>query len=676
MSNQMQHQPDLPAPLTPAVVLVWALAVMCLAGALGMALQHPQSPVGCLVLIWFWCCLAVWRPDAWLWLVPTCLPWLNFSPWTGWVVFEEFDMLLLATLASGYARLGWTGWPSCQARLAPVARWLIVALAVSGGLSFARGLVDAGGFDFDWYAGYSDALNSWRVAKSLLFALLFLPLISARPGHLAGAGGRSVALGMLAGLTVVVVAILWERAAFAGILDFSVHYRTVALFWEMHVGGAAVDVYLVLTAPFVVWALVAAHRRSVWLLAAALAVVTVYAGLTTFSRGVYLAMVLPVTGLVWWLWRRKAALTAARGDRDESQDNAGSRWRFKASEGLSVVLAMEVVAVLVGGSFMSERLAKAGQDLSSRMVHWHNGVSLLHGGSDWVLGKGVGRLPANYAAEVTDGEFSGQVHWHEKLPLVGQKDGYVSVGGPLLNGDLAGAYALTQRVEPTVNGRYRVKMKFRVQAKTRLELYWCERHLLYDRSCQGVLVRLGPSSQAAPDGWQTRVVSLRGPAFASAPWYAPRLKLFSLAVSDADSTVDIDSLELLDSDGNNLLFNGDFSNQTAHWLGAAQSYFDPWHLDNLALELLVERGLLGLLLHGALVVYVLWHLLGRRASGLPLAPYVAAALVAVLLVGLVSSVMDVPRVAFLFYLLLFLSLQPMKIHNRSMVDFDACGRNS
>ncbi len=83
----------------------------------------------------------------------------------------------------------------------------------------------------------------------------------------------------------------------------------------------------------------------------------------------------------------------------------------------------------------------------------------------------------------------------------------------------------------------------------------------------------------------------------------------------------------------------------------------PWHIDNLYLELLIERGLLGLLLGGALVATALWQLVLGSARHQPLAPYLAASLSGVLLVGLVSSVMDVPRVAFLLFLLVFGALQ-------------------
>ena len=87
----------------------------------------------------------------------------------------------------------------------------------------------------------------------------------------------------------------------------------------------------------------------------------------------------------------------------------------------------------------------------------------------------------------------------------------------------------------------------------------------------------------------------------------------------------------------------------------AQKYFVPWHIDNLYLELLNDRGL------PALLVFVMLAALGlarlsARAQRLPAAPFVAASLCGALLVGLVSSIFDVPRVAYLLQLLLVFSL--------------------
>jgi len=128
-------------------------------------------------------------------------------------------------------------------------------------------------------------------------------------------------------------------------------------------------------------------------------------------------------------------------------------------------------------------------------------------------------------------------------------------------------------------------------------------------------------------------------------------------VVNPGGAADFDNLRLLGVDGVDLLRNGDFSLGMARWFPLAQSYFLPWHLDSLWLEVLAERGALGLGLMVALVAFALWRLVFGRARMAALSPFLAASLTAVLLVGLVSSVMDVPRVAFLFYLMLFFSMQ-------------------
>ena len=47
-------------------------------------------------------------------------------------------------------------------------------------------------------------------------------------------------------------------------------------------------------------------------------------------------------------------------------------------------------------------------------------------------------------------------------------------------------------------------------------------------------------------------------------------------------------------DRTELLANCDFATGLGHWYPAAEDYFLPLHIDNLALEILIERGGLGL----------------------------------------------------------------------------------
>ncbi len=158
-------------------------------------------------------------------MVPACLPFLNFFPWTGWLVFEEFDILLLGLLAGGYSHLAGSPRADIAKKMPKPLVVLIILLASSSLLALYRGFADAGGFAFNWFAGYADALNSWRVFKSLGFALLFLPLLQQEVGNSQTQAGQRLARGMVVGVAVVTLAVLWERAAFPGLLNFSAASR-------------------------------------------------------------------------------------------------------------------------------------------------------------------------------------------------------------------------------------------------------------------------------------------------------------------------------------------------------------------------------------------------------------------------------------------------------------------
>ena len=128
-----------------------------------------------------------------------------------------------------------------------------------------------------------------------------------------------------------------------------------------------------------------------------------------------------------------------------------------------------------------------------------------------------------------------------------------------------------------------------------------------------------------------------------------------------------------------MLFRSDFSRGLSRWFSSSQSYYLPWHIDNAYLELLIERGLLGLLLMGMWVVIALNGLALSSARTAPTAPtandqrqtpsltrYVWACLVGVTLIGLVSSWLDVPRIAFLIFMLLFYSVHMSRSKSRDL----------
>jgi hypothetical protein len=642
------------------------VAAFALGGGALIAAHHPLDAGVALAGFAAWVACA-WRwPHAWLFVVPALLPAASLAPWTGWQMVDEFDLLLLGALAAGHARLAWAG----------TGRWsggalALLAVAATGLL---RGWLDAGGGALDWFHSYPEAGNSLRVARSLVYAALCAPLLPAAWGD--GAGAARLRGGMLAGLALVAAVCLWERWAYPGLLDFAQIYRTTALFWEMHVGGAAIDAYLAFAIPFLAWALHEAKSRTAWLGWALFALAVAYAALTTFSRGLYAAALLGLLALAAQLWRREVLhwiarllaavvgallyglLLAAVHERWGAAGVAlalalsvavgvalrrpGWGWRRYAALALAAGLLTEAVAVLGPGSFMRERWRYSDPDLTSRWDHWAQGLKAIDGPVDALLGIGLGRLPTHLAASGPAHEWSGTARW------VAGEPAHLHLGGPTTRRQRGGGFALTQRVALPPGGPWRVAVTARAKTPVELHVELCERHLLYDGRCQAA--RLNWTQRTA--GWQSATVALDGSVFHhGAPW---RGGVFTLSVVNAGGALELARVQLLAPDGRAVLRNARFERGLAHWVPSAQEYFLPWHVDNLYLEWLVETGLFGLAVFLGLCVQAARNL-ARAGPATVAVPYLAASLIAVLLVGSVSSIIDAPRVAFLLLLTLLLA---------------------
>src|SRR5678816_902625 len=85
----------------------WPLVVLASSSGLTglwLALHYPLGPWA-MTTAFAAGCLVFWRyPASWLVVVPALLPLIGFAPWTGWITFEEIDLLILAVATGGYAR--------------------------------------------------------------------------------------------------------------------------------------------------------------------------------------------------------------------------------------------------------------------------------------------------------------------------------------------------------------------------------------------------------------------------------------------------------------------------------------------------------------------------------------------------------------------------------------------
>lgn len=783
--------------LSRAGNLLTALVTLATGGIL--AWNYPLGQFAALALFIATAALAFQRPAWFLVIIPALLPVIGLAPWTGWITFEELDLLVLATASGGYAR----ALIDDQRSISRSRSWLLLGLstllALSILISMARGFSDAGGFVFGWFQGYDGPMNSIRIGKSFFLALLLAPLINRLQRDPDNQAGRKLAWGLALGLGTASLAALWERLAFTDLLNFSSDYRSTALFWEMHVGGAALDGWLLLTVPFAIWALRNARTTVQHVLSLVLIILAAYATLTTFSRGVYLALIIALPLLAWqtrthagaagrcsdlqtwgplrWaialiilaamaglvfpgsgyrglmallgaiavalatpsVWRNIAipqlvagamlglmlglalavlssfvpkgpytlyfcAFTAMLLFLHWMPPALRERWRIYGVAGLvgmmvaaaniadywggsealwrmigalAVVLAVvlggtfsarpawpdslrwqgtfmsaalavcAVIAVFIGGGYMSDRFSTSEQDLDGRFEHWSLSTSMLQTPLDVAFGKGLGRFPANYFFAVPNGQFPGTYKIIKEgrgtwLSLVGARHA-MSFGDML---------RVSQRLPFETAGPFEVMFQVRARTDVAIHVEVCEKHLLYPGGCAGGRATI----KATGDAWQRANVRMTGPVLTGGPWYAPRIKMFSLGVGNTSGAAEIDDVVLSGPAGENLLANGDFANDMEQWFFSSDRKHMPWHAKNILVNVLFDQGIVGLALFVLLTVAALWRLNLGKARQNELSPYLSAAIIGFLVVGMFDSLTDVPRLALVYYLLILYSL--------------------
>ena len=817
------------------------IGLLCLVLSSILAYHHPLSPAWAAVSVAVLVGLGVWQPRCVWWLPPALLPLIGLAPWTGWIVFEEFDLLLLALLAGAYARLVFSnrqtdtsaaaqGQKFKPHRGSPQGAYALVALTVllfaaSVLIAMFRGFDDAGGFSFGWFQGYHEPMNSLRLAKPFFLALLWWPLWRAAQRTSPDASNEALSLGLTLGMATVALVALWERLAFTGLLNFSTDYRTTALFWEMHVGGAALDGFLALTVPFVLRELMLARSSRRWMLAAGVMLLAAYVSLTTFSRGVYLAVPLGL-GLTAWLHTRQVAwgstnARTAAGTTATLDSGAGrgtgwgsslawvvlfmalSAWMFPTSGyrgmlallgslGLlmlmlprlrvlgpahwatacvggaflsacawgvawfvpkgayiayalvatgtamtvatgyfrprqsptirsNIVAAMgliatwatmvavakhwggdtaaeraaavavallilmpvlvllkrrkkiqgnapapslrgqlavlgtmaisgALVAVFAGGAYMGERFSTGGKDFGGRLMHWQIGINALNGPWDWALGKGQGRFPASH---FNSGLVEDQTGDYRLRQEPGSNSYLVMSGGKHILG-WGEMLRISQRVAAPL-GATQVQFDTRVKTPITLHFEVCEKHLLYNNACLIKQIEVKPTT--GDPTWQRLSAVLDGERNPSrGPLWAPKLIMFSVGVYTNGAVAEVDNLQLLDGSGGNLLSNGDFSQDMAQWFFTSDRHHMPWHIKSMFMHVFFDQGLVGLLLWLALSAGALWRVSFGNARHHTLSPAIAGSLLGFAVVGLFDSLLDVPRLATLFYLLVLVAL--------------------
>ncbi|MFZ4875807.1 hypothetical protein ACL9RI_12025 [Janthinobacterium sp. Mn2066] len=328
-------------------------------------------------------------------------------------------------------------------------------------------------------------------------------------------------------------------------------------------------------------------------------------------------------------------------------------WRLQRGS-LSLAGAAAVLlalAIPVSASYYAtERFATTAGDLQGRLRHWQGALDMMPAdAASAAFGMGLGTFPATY-------------YWHNRLGDVPASishmeqagERYVRLASPGYGAGYGELLRLLQRVSLRPDTAYLLALDVRrTGAMPVLQVRLCQRQLLYAQNCISAPLRLRPG-----DGlWQHYALPIASAWLGSGQWLLRLPVQLELAASGTavSSVIDIDNLSLRAADGVEQIANGQFTQAGNDWFFSSDHHHLPWHIKNLALQLYIESGWCGVLSLLGLLMLASVRLLRQRSQGHANGYANVAALAAILaflVVGLFDSLLDVPRITLLFYLLL------------------------
>jgi hypothetical protein len=290
---------------------------------------------------------------------------------------------------------------------------------------------------------------------------------------------------------------------------------------------------------------------------------------------------------------------------------------------------------------MAGRFATTRADFDTRWNHWQTAIGMMD--ADWataLFGMGVGRFPETYFWKTEKGDRPGTFAFVD--------DG----GNRFLRLGAGDALYVRQKIAVLPDTTYRLALDVRSESSgAALNVFLCEQTLLYSLRCETRSFSTGNQGAA----WQPLAASLGTGGIGSGRWFARRPVYLGVSHSTGESAVEIDNVRLISPGGENVVRNGDFQQGFDFWFFATDDHL-AWHVKNLWLARLFDQGWLGVLALGLLVGYAVVKLAGGVAAGSRVSAAMVAALLALLAIGVMESPLDFPRVALLFYLLLFAGL--------------------
>ena len=608
---------------------VWTYLLLA-GGAIGVAWGIFSYPIHTPLLGLFLGAYAVllwYKPQFLFLIIPAALPTLDFSPWSGRFFFDEYDMLLIVSLVVGYLRL-----PTVSVRIRnPLFMLATLLLGVSFIIGMVRGFLPWQTPDLNSFNHYYSPYNSLRIAKGVLWALLIYGLWrrSTEPLKIR----HLFAWGMVVGLIVTVAVVIWERAAFPGLFNFTDLYRVTGPFSQMHIGGAELETYLTLSIPFAIVLLFLYRHWAIWLLGGVVLIGATYAMMVTFSRIGYLAytIALALVLLTTLIRRDPYVITSTK------QRMGVFVW---------VLLSGAMAWSILVAPFAQERVSKIGTDLAIRQAHWTDALNMRD--PDLVtslLGMGLGRYPETH-------------YWRSKEARAATYRLGVESGNTFLRLGSGSALYIEQFVPIQPQQKYTLDMRVRSVQPSYIKVALCEKWLLTSARCNFQTVNVTGNGR-----WQAVQLVMQTGEIGSAMDHIERPVKFSIFNPSIQTVIDVDRVSLRATDGKALLGNEDFSMGSDLWFFSVDND-KPWHIWSLPITLIFDLGWFGLLTFSFFVLVWLTQIVQGIRYKDAISGALLAACIGFLVIGSTGSLVDNPRMLFLFLLLVLIGTNSPPLQKR------------
>ncbi|OYY94294.1 MAG: hypothetical protein B7Y41_08220 [Hydrogenophilales bacterium 28-61-23] len=322
---------------------------------------------------------------------------------------------------------------------------------------------------------------------------------------------------------------------------------------------------------------------------------------------------------------------------------------------LTMMLVSGCIAVVTPallGARMEKRLAGNRVDMVTRENHWHEALNLMP--ADWttqLFGMGVGRFPAEYLwaglqNDIGTYQFKRGADGNTVLALGGGQDA-----------------RMTQRVALPAGEAFTLSL----DARTDDERLWLRamlyrRNILQQSDTPAQFRELNKHLENTHGQWRRVSWQFNIGDLGERGWTGRQPLLLEFMnwrryeyLNRPGTLVEIDNVSLKDAQGREWLVNGDFSRGMERWF----PYYDfnhlPWHIKNLLVHIYFDQGALGLVGLLGFLASTLAAAVHRARQGNAWGFTVSTAMASFLTVGLFGGLLDMPRVIFIAYLMLFVT---------------------